>query len=251
MIARAASAEDMPSRPTVRSRMPIVVADTDLTDIVLRPSAVQLKGRIVRAEGDAAVPATRRMAFFELLGETPGVRTVAAQEITKDGTFVLDDVTPGRYRVVAQGGWDTFLRRVTRGVEDVTDSVFEVGEGVEPEITIELTSRMSRLSGDVIDAAGKSLSGASVVAFSTTPERWQLPRSRYVAIQESDADGKFEIRGLPAGDYFVAVTDIDESEFGQFREVDPEILEHLRASATQATAVEGQTTRVSLRQPAP
>ena len=59
------------------------------------------------------------------------------------------------------------------------------------------------------------LHGYAVEAFSTNPLMW-YPRSRHVALaRPTDARGRYVIRGLPPGDYWLAATrDLDEGDIG-------------------------------------
>jgi hypothetical protein len=89
---------------------------------------------------------------------------------------------------------------------------------------------------------------AMVVVFSTVPERWRLPATRYVKVTVSGANGSFEIGGLPAGGYYVGVVpDFDETSYEISQEIDPDVLDRLRPSSSIVSVGDGQATHVSLR----
>ena len=61
--------------------------------------------------------------------------------------------------------------------------------------------------------AGRRAAWLRVVAFSVNPQFW-IPQSRHVKLARPvDAQGHYRIEGLPAGDYYLAVTrDVDEAD---------------------------------------
>jgi hypothetical protein len=64
----------------------------------------------------------------------------------------------------------------------------------------------------VQDASGLAASDYFILVFSTDERAW-YQRSRAVAQTRPASDGKFVIRGLPAGEYFLAaVTDVQREE---------------------------------------
>jgi uncharacterized GH25 family protein len=139
---------------------------------------------------------------------------------TQDGAFVIQDVDPGKYRVVARGD-DT-----TRGTSDTIEVV--EGRSLENvEITVE---RGALVVGRVVDAAtGAPVAGVEVSA-ETIPQDDGSGKSgstrqfavtaafgggrsgrrfvgagarQTVARAKSDAEGKYELKGLPAGQFTI------------------------------------------------
>lgn len=60
----------------------------------------------------------------------------------------------------------------------------------------------AQVSGRIVDAAGTPLPGASITLEGTTPATRQVTTEP----TRTDADGRFDIRGIPAGDYQASVT---------------------------------------------
>ena len=58
-----------------------------------------------------------------------------------------------------------------------------------------------------------------------------------------DQQGRWQLKGLPAGDYLAVALDYMENDAWQ----DPEYLESLREKATKVTIVEGASEAVALR----
>ena len=241
------------------ARTPVIVADADITDLVLREAVVTVKVRLVRESGEPSAGG-REVSSVDLRPEGYGPPITAfgpsvdGHDLSASGEFVLRNVPAGKYRLHVQSRMMGLVRGVRQGAEDVTDSVIDLRSDVpETELVVEVRSRPTLLEVVVSDAGGHAVEGSEVVVFSTTPERWWLPESRYVGMLVSSQAGKFMTANMPPGDYFVAVAteNLDDNLFGRTREIDPEILERLRGSATVVSLAEDQTTKVSLRSPQP
>jgi protocatechuate 3,4-dioxygenase beta subunit len=158
-----------------------------------------------------------------------------------DMTFELK-VSPGLWRIegTAGPGW-TFGRVRYRGM-DVTDSGFEVRPNEDISgIEIEVTDRLTTVSGLITDAQGKSVKHAGVEVFSQDAERWT--DSRYVRMLPSDQDGRYTASGLKPGRYYaIALDDIDPGDAG-----DPEFLDRIRRNATTFSVSDGEAKTVDLR----
>ena len=76
----------------------------------------------------------------------------------------------------------------------------------------------------------------TILAFSTEPAFWH-PQSRHVATARPDQTGRFRIRGLPAGDYYL--TAVDPAEQGEWYA--PSYLDEHRAGAARVALGEGET----------
>ena len=76
--------------------------------------------------------------------------------------------------------------------------------------------------------------------------RWR-PQSRQISTTRPDQTGKYTIRGLPPGDYYV--TAVDPSEQGEWFE--PAYLDEHRSGATRIVLTEGDVKtkdfKISLR----
>jgi hypothetical protein len=116
-------------------------------------------------------------------------------------------------------------------------AIEEVG-GIE----IELTNRLSEVSGQVLDARNRPLTEYSVAIFSRDTQRWGW-MSRYVALSRPDQNGRFSVRGLPVGDYqAIALDYVDGDEV-----LDPEFLDRVRPGALPFSLTDGQTRTLDLR----
>jgi hypothetical protein len=149
--------------------------------------------------------------------------------IDADGQFTFTGVPAGAYRLGLNGrppaGW--ILRSVTVNGADVADTHFEVGERDNIEgIVVTLTDRPAEISGVLQNADGGPAPDYALVVFSADP-RHHVPGTRRTQQVRPDVNGRFVVRDLPAGDYFIStVTDI---EVGQWN--DPAFLAELAAAS--------------------
>jgi len=162
-------------------------------------------------------------------------------EIHEDWTFRLAGISgPRRLRVVrTPAGW--MVKAIFVNGIDVTDTPLPFGTRDQSlsDVDVVLTNRITQVSGTVTDARGDPATDAMVVAFSTDRDRW-YPESRFFDAARI-ADGKFTLRGLPSGDYFVVA--IDEGSDWQ----EAALLDLLTTRATRVTLSDGQQTAVNLK----
>ncbi|HEY2904912.1 MAG TPA: carboxypeptidase-like regulatory domain-containing protein [Vicinamibacterales bacterium] len=228
----------------------VSVAGMDITDVALTtvpPSSAT--GRIIV---DPSVSQTLASATLSVLatpmepsGFDPG--RVPAR-VADDLTFKLD-VPAGLVQIVVMGQPSGFgVRAVRIGGVDVTDSgvEFKVGRDVTG-LEIELTNRLTTVSGLVSDSRGDRAKDYSVVVFPQDPSRWMM-RSRYMRVARPDEDGRFKISGLPLGEYYaIALDRIDNVAWN-----DAEFLQSVQPQATMFSLMDAETKTLDLRlRPAP
>jgi hypothetical protein len=189
----------------------------------------------------------------------PAMLRVMAQPAVFDGPMmgppappatVNDDLTfelksrPGKMRINFGGtatGWTIRAVRY-RGV-DVTDSGidFKPNEDIA-DLEIEITNRVTDLSGVVTNSRGAPVKDYSIAVFPQDRDKW-TPGSRYFRSGRPDQDGRFKLTSLVPGEYFVIALDyMDASEW-----TDPEFLERIRTKATRLSISEGETKSVDLK----
>jgi protocatechuate 3,4-dioxygenase beta subunit len=161
---------------------------------------------------------------------------------------VSDDLTfeakgrAGKMRLVLANpmpGWAIKSVRY-RGV-DVTDELeLRAGESIT-DVDVELTNRLTDLSGLVTTAKGERVRDYSVVVFPRDRDKWTI--SRYLRLSRPDQDGRYKVNGLPPGDYYVLALDyVDSTEWS-----DAAFLDGVRTKATPFTLGEGEAKSVDLR----
>ena len=79
------------------------------------------------------------------------------------------------------------------------------------------------IGGQITDEKGAAVADGTVVVFPSEAEKW-TEDSRFVRSARPDQEGKFQIRGLPPGEYLaVALEYVEEGMWN-----DPEYLDSIR-----------------------
>ena len=224
--------------------LPIAVAGDDIDGVVatLQPG-LRITARL-RFDGSAPPPAPEqgRPPPFSLEPED-GSATVslAAPGATADAVTLVG-FAPGRYRVRiahSPAGW-MFKGAMLDGV-DVSVTPFDLSRDLT-DLELVFTDRWSGVGGTV---QGAGADGAVVVLFPTESRAWinAGPNPRRLRSARVDAQGRFGIRSVPPGDYYVVA--IPDEQSAEWR--DPSVLETLARTATQVTIGDGEHKTLDLR----
>ena len=235
-----------PGRYTLRARgtdtespqyaaQPLTVASGDLSDVtvILYPGAT-ISGAI-RFEGTEApeftqVRVSAPSAENAFVGPNPNVR------VDKDGRFTLDGVSAGSHWIRSAGqlrGW--MLKSVIVDGRDVIDTPTDLRSSQKlNNVTLVFTNKLTQISGTVANAQSIPVTDFTVLAFPTDPSLWR-PLARQIMTARPDQNGKYQIRGLPPGDYYLVT--VDPAEQGEWFE--PAFLDQHRAGAASVTLGEG------------
>jgi Carboxypeptidase regulatory-like domain len=205
-------------------------------------------GRVVF--NDPAAAQSLRPSSIRLMG-MPANPDESMMFMGGGGGAVKDDYTfevrmpPGKMLIRLGGppmpGWT--IKAVRQNGVDVTDTGVEFTAGGDVGgLEVEFTNQVTEISGLVTNARGAAVKDYSVLVFSEDRDRWG-GNTRYRAVGRPDQEGRFKIRTLPPGRYYVvAVEYLDPSDSG-----DPEYLDRVRTKATTLTVNEGETKVVDLR----
>jgi hypothetical protein len=224
---------------------PVIVTGPDTPPVVvtLRPGRA-ISGRLVL---DLTQPPASRAATTISITPAPqpaglpAFNTSPQIQVDADGNFTLPGIRPGRYFLRASG--PGLVRSVMLNGVDTLDFPLEVSADEDVSgVVITLTDKQSELSGVVTDAAGKPNYECTVIVLSIDSRLWN-PGSRRVMTTQPGADGRYSFRGLPAGDYRVAVV----SEFDPASRFDSSYLLQLTGASVPVTITEGGTRTLVLR----
>lgn len=224
----------------------LTVAGADVTGLVI---PMQRPGRISgRIEFEGGLPADARpsqVSVSPLPADVSSSRfTVSGQpRVANDFTFVSGGLSmPVLLRASGPPGWS--LKGVYLEGDDVTDAALPVGPGANVGgVRVVFTRTRTTLSGVVRDDRGTPTSSAAVVVFPQDEGKLGAA-SRFLRSTRPDADGRYEVTGLPPyGDYRIVA--VDHLEEGQF--YDPEFLASLRDRSERLGLAEGETKTLDLR----
>jgi uncharacterized surface anchored protein len=162
------------------------------------------------------------------LTPTEGMAFNIPRATTKsDGTFVVENVSPDKYRIVAvnlpSGTW---LKSIRAGDREVQDTGLDLSSGNVGQIQIVLGLGGAQIDGGVQDAQQHAAAGSMVTLLSDPykADRYDLNR-----IATTDQNGHFSLTGIPPGEYrLYAWEDIEPGAY-----TDPEFLKPHEGKATK------------------
>jgi hypothetical protein len=220
--------------------------DTPPVAIALRPGR-SISGRVVLdlaqppSAAAASAGTTISITPAPQPAGLPAFNTSPQVHVGADGLFTLPGIRPGRYFLRASGPGT--VRSVMWSGTDTLDFPLEVTSELDISgVVIRLTDRPSEVSGSVTDAAGKPNNDCTVLAVSTDSRFWS-PGSRRVMMAQPEADGRYSFRGLPAGEYRLAVL----SDFDPVSRFDVSFLRQLAGMSVTVTVTEGGKHLQSMR----
>jgi uncharacterized protein (DUF2141 family) len=148
------------------------------------------------------------------------------------GNFTIAGVAPGRYTVRVQGQvQNATLKSAMTGGRDILDFPLEVRPNQDvADLTLTMANQTQELSGTLTDALNMPATAYTVIVFSADTKFW-TPQSRRIVSARPGTDGRYIVRNLPPGEYFLAaVTDAEPGEW-----FDPKFLEQLRPASAHVT----------------
>ena len=222
--------------PPETASMPLSVTSEGVSGITLTTRAGgRLIGRIVVDTG-VTQPLPRGL-HVTLQSSNPGNMQMSLNNGNEQ--FQLVGVS-GPTRVQVDGvpdGW--MIKSILVDSDDVTDAPFDLA-GRTANLRVVMTDRVTSLSGTV--QSDRNRRDHNVIAFADDPTKWASP-SRFVRTIRADADGRFQIRGLPPGERYFVVA-LNYLEAGE--EQDRQLLEGLRSRATSVRLGDGEQRSIQL-----
>ena len=235
--------------------------DLDGVSIPLRAGAI-VRGRVVNEAGEpvgvpvmvsltsndgrAPMPRPARTysdGSFRLEGAfgTQHLRAVEARmipgaEAPGINVRALQEVTPATRALTT---W--WMKSIALSGRDVTDEPIDFDQG-GINLVVTMTNRAASVRGTVAWNRAPGRQRPAVVVFVDDDTRWTRP-SRLVGASEVDEAGRYDVRGLPAGDRYLAVAVEGAARAVLAR---PEMLAALRPLATPLRVDEGGTHEVAL-----
>lgn len=256
LIARAAAAtppgapapggRPTPPAMTLWAIHDVTVAGEDITGLSLRLApGMTISGRL--SFDGAKEPVPENLSGYSVRvfsAATSGVSVgVPAATVKPDGTFVIEGLTPGPYRMsvtmpTRTGPLPTWtVRHIMYEGRDISELAFDVQPGVDVTgLNAVLTDRVTEVTGHVLDQQGRPVTDYSVVLLPADEQFWRTGTRRRPAPQRPDTTGRFRLIDLPAGEYYLALV----TEFEPEQLSDTTFLQSLIPSAIKFTLAEGE-----------
>jgi hypothetical protein len=185
------------------------VVASDLENIVVTiPPGASIPG-VIALEDQAPLASAFQQGYIRFVSLTRSANEAvpsmprdweAGTRLGEDGTFRLDGVTPGEYRITIQGlDPRYYIKEARYGVTDVLSSPLKfTGEG-RGRFEILLSSRVAAVEGIVTNNRLQPAKGARVVL---VPDRFR-DRPELFKTAIADDNGGFAIPNVAPGDYKV------------------------------------------------
>jgi hypothetical protein len=230
-----ARAED--SETPLFGAQPLSVNGPDITDLlVVLSTGATVTGTVSFLPGASNTPDLTQFRISAPSTDSSDFGPQPNARVDKDGRFTLNGVSAGSHLIRAGGngrGW--ILKSVTIGARDMTDTPMQLRSGETlANVAIVFTDQQNEISGTVTDEQGTPAPDFTVLAFPTDGTLWR-PQARQIMTARPDQTGKYRIRGLPPGQYYLAT--VDPTEQGEWFE--PAYLDEHRGGAQHVTLADG------------
>ena len=217
---------------------PITIGDLDQTSltVILSPAAT-INGTVTfqNTQGQST-PNPDQVRVAAPLVDTADFGPNPTTRVERSGTFTLSGVQAGMHLFRTQGsprGWT--LKSVMVNGRETIDTPVELRSGQKlTGVSLVFTDRLTEVNGTITDERGQPVTEYTLLAFSTDEQLWR-PQSRQIMTARPDQNGKYQIRGLPPGDYYLVA--VDPAEQGEWFEAS--YLGAHRAAATRFSLTEG------------
>jgi hypothetical protein len=239
--------------------LPISVDGADITDVTLMTtSGWSISGRVTTENGgppDGPRDRFRLAARVVDVDRSPipaaglpppppggGPSIPDSGRVREDWTFTVTNAY-GASRLYASlpDGWS--LKTILQDGRDITDVPVEMKSGEELSgVEVIVTNRVTTVTGQLADDKGAPVVDGAVLLFADDASKWSED-SRWVRAVRPDQQGRYEIKGLPPGEYLaVALNYIEDGIWN-----DPEYLESIRRYAQKLTLNEGASQSPALK----
>lgn len=230
-----------------RAAVPIVVNGVDVDNVSLVTSqGWNASGQVVVESSSGQPPAFTRVRVQGRLMQPeldPRLPPNADNgRVKDDGTFGVTGLFgPALLRATTPD--NLVLKAILHNGRDITDVPVEMRSGEElSQVQVILTDRMTTVSGQLTDANGAPISDGTVIVFADDAQKW-MENSRFVRSARPDQEGRYQMKGLPPGEYLAVA--VDYVQDGMWN--DPEYLDAIRRHAQRFTLGESDARTVGLK----
>jgi len=232
--------------PSRRVLVPIEVTNQDIDGVVLTlATGSPVSGRIAAAGiASISMSAIRLQTSASINGkgfaDMGGLFYVPSPKINADGTFQIDSLFAGEYRLQVGGLPENFYLKAARyNRDDILDRPWTFNPTEAGTLEIVVSSGAAQITGIAVDAQSRPAGGTSVVLI---PDQH---RDRYELYKNAttDATGRFSIRGIPPGDYKLFAW--ESIELGGWFDLD--LVKHFESQGKALHILESSNQTVDLR----
>jgi hypothetical protein len=248
------TAEAPPSISSINTtQIPVDVYGSDIENLIVTVTpGVNIPGRI-RVEGEQPANSNPSQnqnplgAFTVNLnssaGGGPSILTLlggaGAGRPAADGTFSLQRIAPGDYKLAVSGlGPNMYIKEARLDQNDILGGV-KIGDRINGTLEVLISRSGGVVEGTIIDAASKPVTGIQAVLIPDT----ERDRRELYKTGITDPNGKISLRGLTPGDYrLFAWEDIEPYSY-----FDPDVLRQYEQQGKLVHVKESITEQVDMK----
>jgi hypothetical protein len=215
---------------------PISVNGDDVPDVtVVLSTGATLSGTISFLPGGSPAPDFTQFRITAPSTDQSDFGPQSNARVDKDGHFTISGVSAGGHLIRPSNGSRTWLlQSVTIGGRDVTDTPIQVRSGETiGNLNLVFTDKQTEINGTLTTDSGTPVPEYTVLAFAADSSLWR-PLSRQIMTARPDQTGKYRIRGLPPGEYYLATVDPAQGEW-----FEPAYLDEQRSGAVRVVLSDG------------
>jgi hypothetical protein len=232
--------------PTTAAVASVTINGEDLSGVRLRPLQMPIvTGRLVIPATDSSslsLSAVRINAISTDASNTFGWTPTPAT-VQPDHTFTMNGL-PGQWVIdpMLPAGWA--VRSIRVGGRDITTTAITLREGENvTDVEIEVTNRVTQITGIVRSASNSPVDHATVLVFARDSQRRDGLRRHFSMVRADERTGRFLVTGLSPGDYYAVALPFVDANQAQ----NPALLERVEQDATPLSLREGEAVSLDLR----
>ncbi len=224
------------------ARIPLEVGSSNIENINLAfAPEIQLGGSVRFETPQAAVEQGRLRVILE---PREGMQMMPPGNgpVQPDGSFTMNNLVPEEYIVDVIGlGADLYLKSAKAGNIEIAEGTLDLrGGAAPPSLDIVIGTNAGRVEGVVVNDKQEAAVAATAVL---VPEGERRSMRRFYKNTTSEADGRFQLRGIAPGEYkLFAWEDIESGAYS-----DPSFLEKYESRGVSVKIREGSAESVSLK----
>jgi protocatechuate 3,4-dioxygenase beta subunit len=224
---------------TYQARVSVDVGNADVEGVAVTVAqGVNINGRIIW-DGRPALEKDELTVFASVVDSNLMFGYDGAR-VNQANAFTLTNIGEGTYRADVGGqSKDCYVKDVQYGGSSALEDGFTVGRGSPASLDITVSPHGARVQGTVADADGLPAVGVWVAL---VPDGARRAQHRLYKTQTTDQYGRFDLHGVPPGEYKLFSWEEVESDAWE----DPEFLKPFEDQGEKISVQEGNTKSVTL-----
>jgi hypothetical protein len=208
-------------------RIPVTVRDQDLDVVVPLTDALTVNGRVtIERQADTPAPGPQ-MKDFAVIIRADSINEGDSVPVDADGSFELEDLPPWDYRILLSplltpagqrppylppALQSSYVKSIRIGEQDVLNGGLHIVDTPPGPIEIVIGTDAGTVEGRVVNDRQQAVGSIWVSLIPDSSLRYRV-NHKFVS---TDANGRFQLQGVPPGDYRIFA--IEDAETGSWQD---------------------------------